>query len=762
MSSRLTSVLLSALLWVLSGCGGDEPATDAGAADANADAADGGVLVTPPDIPWLEDGEPPIVPALLTPCPMGWHEVAGGRVTECEPYLASGSEVCTAGEAHFPGEVGCRPVGDACPPGDWPVGLPGSAVVYVKADAPTGGNGTLAQPYSQISEVSWSSLTVGATVALAKGTYEGALPVRAGVTVIGACARETILTGLAAPVPAVVTVASRGEAAVLRNLTIADAPQRGVRVDGGRALSLRGVVVARVRDAALEVTGRDTVVVLEDTVLRDTDADALAGTSGPGLTVADGAQLDATRLLVSGNQDVGVEVIGAGTEVTLVDAVVQDTRHLNGSGGIGVDVRGGAYFTATRLLVSGNRSAGIFAGEMGTRVMLTDVVAHGTRPAERDGSLGFGAVAMGGAHLEATRLKVSESHGVGIFIDGAGSTCLLADVVVRDTESHTGSGHLERGINVQMGAHLEASRVVVEGNRGAGIFSTDGGTKIVLIDAIVAETRRLSGGLVGGRGINVQNGSMLEGMRLLVTENQDLGLFAVGDGSTASLIDAVVRDTGPRETDGAAGDGIAVQDGAQLTGARLLVAANHNVGMLIFGSAAAVDITDTIVRETQSRSGDGGGGRGIAVHEGRLEGDRIRVEDVRELAVSAVGGGEIDLHDVAILRTVPPTCSAGGGCPESAFGHGAASVGGALRMTRFEVRDAVTCGVIVLEDPVSEAPASIDLSMGIVAASSIGACVQVDGYNLGRLTDGVRYVNNETPLDNTSLPVPVPLDAIEL
>jgi hypothetical protein len=48
----------------------------------------------------------------------------------------------------------------------------------------------------------------------------------------------------------------------------------------------------------------------------------------------------------------------------------------------------------------------------------------------------------------------------------------------------------------------------------------------------------------------------------------------------------------------------------------------------------------------------------------------------------------------------------------------------------------------------------LDLQEGTVSGSAIGACVQIDGYDVGRLSNAVRYEDNDTNLESTSLPVP--------
>jgi hypothetical protein len=44
--------------------------------------------------------------------------------------------------------------------------------------------------------------------------------------------------------------------------------------------------------------------------------------------------------------------------------------------------------------------------------------------------------------------------------------------------------------------------------------------------------------------------------------------------------------------------------------------------------------------------------------------------------------------------------------------------------------------------------------------AAIGACVQVDGYDLTRLSDEVEFRDNESNLDTTSLPVITPVNPL--
>ncbi len=86
----------------------------------------------------------------------------------------------------------------------------------------------------------------------------------------------------------------------------------------------------------------------------------------------------------------------------------------------------------------------------------------------------------------------------------------------------------------------------------------------------------------------------------------------------------------------------------------------------------------------------------------------------------------------------------------------AAVEGGSARVERFVVSGAPLCGVHVAE------LGELDLSSGDVAGAAIGACVQVDGYDLARLMNDVVYHDNGVSLQATTLPVPGALDLGEV
>jgi len=751
------SAILAATLCAMTACGDDSGVVD----DAGVDGApDAELFATPPDIPWLDDGAPPIAQPTLTPCPEGWREVIAGGVTACDPYAEGGAATCAAGEAHFPAEAGCRAVGDPCPASGFASGLPSSGVIYVDAAAAAGGDGTLARPYARLADVAFASLSAGETIALAQGSYEGTLPLKAGVRVIGACAAETVMTGVAAAVASVVSVTSSGDPASLENLTIADAPQRGVQVESGRALTIRGVVILRTREAGVSASGRGTTIVIEDSVIGETTPRQGDERFGVGLSVAEGSRIDATRLVLADNRTTGAIISQEGTVVTLTDSVVRDTQPQasDRTGGRGVAVQEGALLEATRTLFIGNHGSGVFVANPGSRATLLDVVVQDTQPDQSDGTAGTGVAVGREARLDATRLNIDGSHYVGLFIDGLGTEVAVADAVIHGTLPRDSDGIFGRGVSTQNGARLNIARLVVADNHDVGMASVGADTVTVLEDVVVEGTLPRASDDEGGRGMSAQEGARIEASRVLVTENHELGVTCDGESSQLVLTDVVVRQTHPRRSDDGGGRGISVQHGASLEASRVLIADNHDVGIFAIGASTTISMADIVVRDTEAQQRDGEHGRGLTVQDdARLDGDRVRLERSKELGVVASLGGVVELRDLVVTGVDVAACAATS-CPESAFGYGAAALSGTVRLTRFDIGEAATCGVFVSALPPSVLPPSLDLSSGIVQSSQIGACIQFDGYDLDRLTDDVEYSSNVTNLDSTMLPVPRALD----
>ncbi len=395
--------------------------------------------------------------------------------------------------------------------------------------------------------------------------------------------------------------------------------------------------------------------------------------------------------------------IGAGSAVVLDVALVRGTESSESSGlyGEGVFANEGGAITASRIAVVSNRHAGVAAFADGSTISLIDAVVLDTRVQTADSAFGRGVDMSGGAHLDATRLLVARNQEVGVIAVGYRTSAMLSDIVIRDTRPQQDEMTLGRGVDLQGASSLVAERMIAIDNFESPVSVDGADTMMTLTDAA----------LIGGdgeraaiaRGIGVQVGASIVGTRVLVERAREIGV-AVDMGAHAVLTDVVVRNTDARGADLAFGHGITVQNGADLTAERVVVDGAHEAGLLSL-AGATVDARDTVVR--------------------------------------------------TVTRSLCP-------CAERVFGFGAAAIGDAsLTLERFEIADVETCGLIVASTASGVAGASLDLATGRVERSAIGACVQVNGYDLGRLMHEVVYADNGTNLETTNLPVPEPAQTIE-
>ncbi|MBW2461126.1 MAG: hypothetical protein JRH11_05735 [Deltaproteobacteria bacterium] len=696
---RKTLVLRSLLSVLLLGsaCGDDEAVDAGGDAMVGHDAmvAPDAGFVAPPEIPWLAAGIPPFE----WPCPSGWQNTTEGNFTFCTPYADAGPSACPAGEAHFVGEPGCRAIGAACPSGEFADGLPSDgSVVFVSPGASPGGNGTMGSPYPTLAEVPWSTLTSGTTVALGKGTYPGIIRVPAGVHVVGACVNETVLTGAAIGTSrAVIYGAAPGEPASVRDLSIVDPQQFGVWADEGHRLRVQGV-------------------------------------------------------LISGAAGWGAFVQGVGTEMTLADVVIRDTRApLEGNSGAGILAVLGGRVEAVRVVVEDSAETGVIVASPGSEAELTDVAIIGSYPTSREPTVsteGRGLDVEYGASVVANHVYLQQNHESAIFVAREGARVALNDAVITDTLPRSDASTFGAGIFVGIDGHLSGSRVVVLRSAHHGLSLGEGGS-VELTDALVLDTRAPNENATG-IGVYATRDSTLSLTRFGAAQNRSTGII-IGGPSEATLVDILVQDTLPSGRF-AAGYGLVFLEATTVNASRLVVEGNRMMGIgVILGST--LTLTDAVIRNTLPAM-DGAGSYGIfAASEATLDGTRVAVDGASSVGVISALGGRATLRDLRVTQVARPECE-GEGCAGRPGGHGVSAEDSTLTIERFAVLGSELCGVFVAQ---SSVPPEVDLMTGVVAGSRIGACLQAPGYDVERLTSGVVYMDNETNFDtNSRLPLPPP------
>jgi hypothetical protein len=268
---------------------------------------------------------------------------------------------------------------------------------------------------------------------------------------------------------------------------------------------------------------------LYDVVIEDHLARIDTGDNGEAVDAGDGGSVTIRRARFSGNRSFGL-LIGRAT-VDAEDLIVRDTKlqDRSGLGGIGLYVRSGGSVSLRRALFAGNRHAGINARDPGSRITAEDLTVTGTRPTPI-GLGGRGIDLQLGATMEVMRLDAEDNTDIGVIVNGEATRFAGTDVRVRT---------LGKGLVTERLARASIVRGLFDGNREVGLFAA-GGSSLVLEDLVVRDTESSTSG-EGGHALVVQ-GSDVESRRSLFDRNRDVALFASA-GATVRLSDVQILNT---------------------------------------------------------------------------------------------------------------------------------------------------------------------------------------------------------------------------
>ncbi len=374
--------------------------------------------------------------------------------------------------------------------------------------------------------------------------------------------------------------------------SLADGFGRGVSAQNGAAVTATRCTVQGNTDAGVVAYNAGTVVDLVDTEILET-APNPGGSNGFGAGVADGASLTATGCTVQGSTSSGVVADDAGTAVSLVNTQILDTAPgPDGSGGFGVAALDGASLTATGCTVQRNTEGGVVAFDPETVVDLVDTEVLDT-VSTPDGSSGFGVQVGIGASLTATGCTVRGNTKVGVFVLNVGTAVELVDTEILDTVSGP-EGTDGVGIEVIDGAALTANGCTVRGNTGIGVVAGNFGTVVELVDTGILDTAPSPDGGFG-RGVTVQEGARLTATRCTVQGNTDTGVFAASFGTVVGLVDTTILDT-RRGRIGCFAAGVSAEYGASVEGTDSDISGTEGPGVYI-SSGSWVSLDGTQITE---------------------------------------------------------------------------------------------------------------------------------------------------------------------
>lgn len=691
-------------------------------------------------------------------CPEGWSAVPAltdgsgaenppeglPQFNRCEPPPLPAD--CPAGTFARLGSATCQPLGTACPSeaDRWPEEATLRAhapaftgpIVYAAADAAADGTGTRQSPRPLVAAAIRTAQT--GLVALALGTYNTPVRLDRSVALVGACVSGTTLSADQPSDSAGVVDIASGAPVALANLSITG-ERPGVTIASGADAphTLTALAIVGARTIGLLVNGAQAVT-LAQLRIEGTRA-AEARTLGRAIALTDGATVEASDLTLIANRDIALSLDGAGTAITasrlLVGATIE--RLTDGLFGRAIDLRGGATATLGETALLGNREVAIAADGAGTGLTTTDLILSSTLARARDSAAGRGLQLTNGATATLTRATIADHLDLALSVDGAGTRATLDQVVVRNTRGALSTGESGYGASITAGAALEASSTLITGSRSAGLLASGLRTRLTLSDSLVQSTEPDSDG--AGNGIAVESGAIADLHRTLLSGNTEAALFATGS-SRIELDDLTATATRSNPSDGRAGLGIWLQEGAAFVADRLLLRGNRFAGLYTTGAGTTARVSQLVFSGTLPQAGDGRGGMGLFVTEGAsAELDAAALLANHELGLLVSGRATATLRDALVADTQPRANGLHGGGAE-------VQTGATLRLERALLQRNRGVGLLVT-DPRSR------LSFTALAVEATRPRAEpLGGFGTGlALTAGGAAVGSDLTLTGNSL-----------
>jgi hypothetical protein len=332
-----------------------------------------------------------------------------------------------------------------------------------------------------------------------------------------------------------------------------------------------------------------------------------------------------------------------------------------------------------------------------------------------------------------------------------GSTLVAEDVVVRETGTDVETGRFGAAVSSSADGEFTVRRAFFTDNHDTAVVvdGYGGETALGTLEDTTIRATAPRGNGNAGIGIIVWTAGHFVGTRIVVDDHYETGIFVTNPGTTAVLEDVEIRGVQPNTNNGIMGAGLEVSAEAHVEAHRLRISEASSAGVIGDGVGSELVAEDIQVSGTRP-NGMNRLGHGVATQNGaQFDLTRLHISDVYDFALIALGDDSAVRVSGMTIDGVKRSACADIGCPEDyVFGSGVLGMNGRVDLSDFSLEGCPVCGVRVLTG------ADVDLVDGTIRGNTIGACVEVDGYDLGRLNDNVTYVENESNLNSTSLPVP--------
>jgi len=430
-------------------------------------------------------------------------------------------------------------------------------------------------------------------------------------------------------------------------------------------LTLRGVCAANVRlKATVGQSNVDIRGAKTAVELRDLTLEG----GDEGIRVTNSAKATVSRLWVVAAESTGIRLDESAqltANALLVDGMALPALPM----GRGIRIDEGASATLTDMRIHGTRDRALYVSDAGSSVSGSKWLISGTRGRASDDKYGRGIQVGGGALIQATDIRVHGNRTTGVLLDEAAKGSRLARLLIEGTLAQASdSGHGE-GLVVRDSPQVELVGVHARNNRTVGLALEGTTTNASLLNAAVADTLPRQSDGQRGTGLNIEGAQVSLGW-LHIANNRRMGIEVDGGAKVAGLYILV---TGTRaEGDGTDGRGIGVSGGASVTLSWTRLTDNRDVGLRLSGTGTLANLEDVFVDHTGPRASDGNYGRGIYVSSGaRLVLDRGRLSNNRDAGLYVSGAdSSADVHTLQVDGTRPRAA-------DNRRGHGVVASSGA-------------------------------------------------------------------------------------